>query len=92
MIILSTRRKTVWGFKWSIVVGALLIFGLPSNAIASGRHSRPAPTTRPAGPNSNARPYRLDKELTFRAAHHNALNKTHAIVTLKPGAQLPQEL
>jgi serine protease AprX len=92
MIILSTRRKTVWGLKWSIVVGALLIFGVPSNAIASGRHRRSAPTTRPAGPNSNARPYRLDKELTFRAAHHNSLKKTQAIVTLKPGAQLPQEL
>jgi len=92
MIFLSTQRKTVWGLKRAIAFGTLVFLGLSSSALAEGRHSRPASTTRPAGPNSNVRHYRLDGELTFRAAHHNAAKKTHAIVTLMPGAVLPPGL
>src|SRR5436309_8563553 len=76
MIILSTRRKTVWGLKWPIAFGTLVILGFSPNAIAAGRHSHSAPMTKPATPNSNVRAYRLDKELTFRAAHHDASKKT----------------
>jgi serine protease AprX len=89
---LSTRRKAVWGLHWLIAVVALAILGLSPNAIAAGRHSRPAAKARPSAPNSNVQHYRLDKELTFRADHHQALQTTHAIVTLQPGARLPPAL
>ena len=65
---------------------------MPAPAAADGHHRRAAAKARPAAPNSNAREYRLDEELTFRAAHHQALKKTRAIVTLQPGASLPPGL
>ena len=68
------------------------MLALPTPATAAGRHNRQAPKARPDAPNSNARHYRLDQELTFRAAHHQALGKTRAIVTLQPGASLPRAL
>jgi serine protease AprX len=68
------------------------MLGSSSNALAEGRHPRAAHRARPSAPNSNVRQYRLDNELSFRADHHQALRKTHAIVTLKPGARLPQAL
>jgi serine protease AprX len=68
------------------------MLALPTPATAAGRHNRQAPKARPDAPNSNARQYRLDEELTFRAAHHQALGKTRAIVTLQPGASLPRAL
>jgi serine protease AprX len=89
---LSTRRKAVWGPKRLIALGVLVLLGLTSNAVADGRHSSPARRARPAAPNSNAKGYRLDKELTRRAVDHDALSKTHAIVTLKQGAHLPPGL
>jgi serine protease AprX len=88
----SSRRKAVWGIKWFTAVAALLVMGLSSDAVAAGRHRRAARRAGPAAPNSNVQHYRLDKELTFRSLHHQALRKTHAIVTLKPGAQLPPAL
>ena len=90
--ILSARRKAVWTLLRLVASSALVILGLSSNAIAEGRHNREARKARPSAPNSNAQHYRLDKELSFRAVHHQALRKTHAIVTLKPGAQLPPGL
>jgi len=89
--ILSARRKAVWTLT-RLVACALVILGLSSNAIAEGRHNRSARRARPSAPNSNVQQYRLDKELSFRAVHHQALKRTHAIVTLKPGAQLPAGL
>ena len=88
----STRWKAVWGPKRLAALGALVILGLSPDADAAGRHRRAAHRARPAAPNSNAKHYRLDKELTFRALHHKALRTTHAIVTLKPGAALPPGL
>ena len=90
--ILSARRKAVWTLMRLVASCTLVILGLSSNAIAEGRHDRAARKARPSAPNSNAQQYRLDKELSFRAVHHHALRKTHAIVTLKPGAQLPPAL
>jgi serine protease AprX len=82
----------VWSLTRLITVGALAMLAMPTHAMAAGRHSRQATKARPAAPNSNARQYRLDEELTFRAAHHGALRKTRAIVTLQPGASLPHAL
>jgi serine protease AprX len=90
--ILSSRRKAVWTLARFVAFGVVAMFAFSSNAIAEGRHNRPARKARPAQPNSNAQEYQLDKELSFRAVHHQALRKTHAIVTLKPGAQLPRGL
>jgi serine protease AprX len=82
----------VWSFTRLITLGALVMLVWPTQAAAAGRHSRQAAKARPAAPNSHARQYRLDEELTFRAAHHQALRKTRAIVTLQPGASLPPAL
>jgi serine protease AprX len=82
----------VWSLTRLITFGALAMLAMPTVATAAGRHSRQAPKARPAAPNSNARQYRLDEELTFRAAHHQALKTTRAIVTLQPGASLPHAL
>ena len=90
--ILSARRKAVWTLTRLVACSALVILGLSSNAIAEGRHNRAARKARPSAPNSNVQQYRLDKELSFRALHHQALRTTHAIVTLKPGARLPPGL
>jgi len=87
----SVRRKAVWSGR-VVAVGALVLFAMPAPAAADGHHRRAAAKARPAAPNSNAREYRLDEELTFRAAHHQALKKTRAIVTLQPGASLPPGL
>jgi serine protease AprX len=89
---LSTRRKAVWSLTRSLAVAALVVLGLATHAFADGRHNHEARRARPSAPNSNVQQYRLDKELSFRADHHQATRKTHAIVTLKPGAKLPQGL
>ncbi len=65
-------------------------------------HSDPAPKVRQnqrgrrdadgrGARNSNVKKYKLDRELTFRADHHNSENTTRVIVELQPGAELPAE-
>ena len=65
-------------------------------------HSRPAPKVREnqrgerdedgrGARNSNVKKYKLDRELTFRADHHNSAHTTRVIVELQPNAQLPPE-
>src|SRR6267378_1633160 len=91
MYLSSSRRKTVWGTKRTVVAAALVILGFVPNAMAQSRHALAARRQEAAGPNTNVRHYRLDHELAYRANHHRASERTRAILTLQPGAQLPPE-
>jgi serine protease AprX len=91
MYLSSSRRKTVWGTKRTVVAATLVILGFVPNAMAQSRHALAARTQEAAGPNTNVRHYRLDHELAYRADHHRASARTRAILTLQPGAQLPPE-
>ena len=86
----NSRQKAVWGPR--IATAALLVLGLAANAMASGRpHDRPARAAVAGRPNSQVKDYKLDHELTFRAATRNARNKTKVIIELKAGAHLPSK-
>jgi len=91
LVNLSPRRNTLSNSIRIVAAVALVVIGWAPNAIAGGRHARPARTAPPVAPNANVRSYRLDTDLEFRAAHHSATRQTRAIVTLQPGAQLPPE-
>jgi len=54
-------------------------------------HSRVAPTAQPGVPGRNVKRYRLDDELTQRATKGNPDRTSSVIVTLVPGATVPQE-
>src|SRR5262249_53865124 len=60
-------------------------------AAASHGHSRQAPKARDGRPNSNAKSYKVDKELNSRSTRGNGSEKTSVIVELRPGADLPAE-
>jgi serine protease AprX len=63
----------------------LALTAAPSASAAGGRQGL---RTVPSGtPNSNARPYRMDREVTKRAAQTAGMTKV--IVTLVPGADIP---
>ena len=85
-------RKAVWGSKW-MVPALLLVFaaGLAPNASAAGRHARTARKARAGVPGASAKSYKLDGEVSRRAAHGNPLFTTSVIVTLVPGATVPNE-
>jgi serine protease AprX len=84
-------RNTLSNPKQRVVAVALVVLAWAPNAIAGGRHARPAQAAPAVAPNANVRSYRLDSELEFRAAHQAPTRQTRAIVTLRPGAQLPSE-
>src|SRR5438093_5890101 len=89
----TVRRKAVWGPKRpekAIVAIAVFVLGLTS-AVFAADHAHPAQKAKPGVPGRKAEHHRLDKELTFRAEHHNPLATTSVIVTLQPGAKLPAE-
>jgi serine protease AprX len=85
------RRKAVWGPKRGLAVLFLLFLGLaPSTAVAKS-HSQQAPKKPAGGPGSAAKAYRLDDELADRASRGNPTLTTRVIVTLVPGAKVPNE-
>jgi len=86
----TLRRKADWRPK-RILAAVLLIFGLALNANAEGRHRREARKAQAGQPNSHVTAYKLDGELTFRAANRHT-QTTRVIVELQPGATLPREL
>src|SRR5438552_2684456 len=100
----AVQRKAVWGPKRTLVALVLIAFGLPNSAIAAGnnrssqndadepqsRHFRPASKAKPGEPSANVKDYKLDDEIT-RRRDSNPLHTTRVIVTLVPGAELPQE-
>ena len=87
----ALRQKAVWGPKRIVTIAALLILGLAPNAMAAGSHARQAHRAMAGRPNSQVKPYKLDNELTFRAAKNNATRKTRVIVELVPGADVPRQ-
>jgi serine protease AprX len=92
-----SRQKAVWGPKRT-VSAFLIAFGcIAPNAMAAGRHSttpkakhsRVAKKVKPGAPNSNAKSYKLDKELSFRSSHNAKLQTTRVVLRLQPNASLP---
>jgi serine protease AprX len=62
------------------------------NVAAEGReHARQGRKAEAGRPNAQVKPYKLDNELTFRAANR-ASRTTRVIVELQPGATLPKSL
>jgi len=83
------KRKAVWGARLtvaSLCVGLLLTSS--STAFAAGRHARKAAVARAGRPNSLAKGYKLDAELTKRS-RGNGVATTRVIVELQPGVQVP---
>ena len=77
------RRKAVWG--------AIVLLSTASIASAAGPHNRQARHATPGMPSSSAKAYKLDDELSRRAAKGNPQATSSVIVTLVPGATLPPE-
>src|SRR5687767_11646213 len=94
------RWKAVWGPKRLMATLALLVFSFSNTAFAggqvenrgSGAHDRRAVTKARSGrPNSRARDYaKVDGELV-RRRNANPLERSSVIVTLVPGATLPDQ-
>jgi serine protease AprX len=84
------RKKAVWGPKRTLVAALLMTIAFATTGFAapSHEHTHAAPKGHEGRPNSNAKGYRLDKELTTRSKA-NGLGKTRVIVELQPGAELP---
>jgi serine protease AprX len=89
----TTRRKAVWGPKGTLATAFALMMtvAVPGFAAPKHGHSRTAPKARPGKPNSLAKNYKVDGELTFRSTHRNGNEKTSVIVELKAGAVVPSE-
>jgi serine protease AprX len=87
-IIRTSRRKAVWGPKRSLATLVVAVLALGSNAFAApGSGPRAA---RAGRPNSNAKSYKLDGELSKRSNRTlGSLSKTRVIVELAPGQKLP---
>jgi serine protease AprX len=86
----APRQKAVWGPKRIIAIVAMLLVALAPDAMAQGRHARQGRKAVAGGPNSHVKSYKLDNELTFRAAA-NANRKTRVILELLPGAVVPRQ-
>ena len=88
----APRQKAVWGPKRILAAAAIMVVGLAPSAMAEGRqHARQGRKAEAGRPNSQVKAYKLDNELTFRAARGHATNKTKVIVELRPGATLPSK-
>jgi serine protease AprX len=88
------RRKAVWGSRLVLLPLLLALIGVTTDAAAGpkgGRHRQKAPKARPGAPNSHAKAYKLDGELSKRADSGNKTRTTRVIVTLVPGSTLPAE-
>jgi serine protease AprX len=83
----SPRRKVVWGPKRTFGALALFVFGLTTNGFAADAQNN----REPGGPSSFAKNYKLDDEVTARAAHGNPQAVSSVIVTLVPGTELPPQ-
>src|SRR4029077_16505947 len=86
----TPRRKAVWGPKRTLAALAVAILAFGSDAFAATGNLPGAARARAGRPNSNARTYKLDGELSKRSNRLlSALAKTRVIVELAPGATLP---
>src|SRR5262245_16335904 len=85
---MSSRRKAVWGPRTAIVAVAFAVLACGSHAFAdSVRGTR----VRAGRPNANVTSYKLDHELSQRAARAGA-HTTRVIAEWQPGATLPADL
>ena len=87
----KTRQKAVWGPKRTFLAAFIAVMACSAGAFAAParQHFRTAPKARAGRPNSLAKSYKVDKELTQRSAHGAGAAKTRVIVELQPGAQVP---
>ena len=85
------KRKTVWGRRRVLAFLAVLLFAFSSSGLAANpRHFQQGPKARPDAPSSRVKNYKLDDEVT-RRSNANPLSVTRVIVTLLPGAKLPEQ-
>jgi len=88
----QVRRKAVWGPKRTIgALSFLLVAALAVSPADAKTHSRQAPKKQAGAPGALVKNYKIDDELTDRADHGNPGLTTRVIVTLVPGATLPNE-
>jgi hypothetical protein len=87
------RRKAVWGSRRGVVALLFAALGVAPIAGASTKpaHAKQAATATPGIPGPHVKAYKVDDELTRRAASPNTLATSRVIVTLVPGAQLPAQ-
>jgi serine protease AprX len=87
----STRRKAVWGPKRTVSALLLAFTCMAPNFAAASTHAHEGSRKKAGVPGAAAKSYKLDGELTRRSQDRKASNVTRVIVTLVPGATLPQE-
>ena len=90
-VVTLSRQKAVWGPNRILTILALSMLGLVPSLAAAKTHSYDAPKKKAGSPSANVKNYKLDDQVTDRAARGNPLHTTRVIVTLAPGAKLPQE-
>src|SRR5512135_710729 len=84
------RKKAVWGPKRTLAAAAVALLAFaPQAARAEGRHVRSVSHAKPGVPGSQVKNYKVDDELSSRAARGSSVHISSVIVTLVPGAQLP---
>jgi serine protease AprX len=91
---IPARHKAVWGPGRTAIAAALAVFALGTNAFAAGRTPHPAGLhhgqgVRSGQPNSNAKNYLLDSELSKRVAGGHDQETTGIILDLQPAATIP---
>ena len=88
----QVRRKAVWGPKRTVgALCLLLVAGLAASPADAKTHSRQAPKKQAGAPGAFVKNYKIDDALTDVADHANPNLTTRVIVTLVPGATLPNE-
>jgi serine protease AprX len=85
------RHKAVWGPKRTVSLLLLAVACLSPNAAEAKTHAHQGAKKQAGVPGKVAKTYKLDGELTRRAADHRGNNTTRVIVSLVPGAALPSE-
>src|SRR2546428_66224 len=86
------RRKAVWGAKALGLAFSVVLSGVATDVAAAPKyHRRQAEKARPGVPGAHVKQYKLDDELSRRADDLNPRHTTRVIVTLVPGATLPNE-
>jgi len=86
------RRKAVWGSKALGLAFVMMFAGVATTVGAAPQHhDRQGAKAQPGVPGAYVKHYKLDDELSRRAEDKNPRHTTRVIVTLVPGAKLPNE-
>src|SRR2546426_4193482 len=86
------RRKAVWGAKALGLAFSVVLSGVATDVAAAPKyHTRQAEKARPGVPGAHVKQYTRADELQRRADDRNPRHTTRVIVTLVPGAKLPNE-